>query len=71
MTLFTTVALQRLQLCPAEIDSRPCGKAFVKMTQKRFCSTRCQARMYIRETRAKQRPAGEAFKKAIKKGTKR
>jgi predicted nucleic acid-binding Zn ribbon protein len=50
-----SVALEALQLCPA------CGKAFVKVTQKRFCSTKCQSRIYMRQKRADERAEKERF----------
>jgi hypothetical protein len=56
------VALEALQVCPG------CGKAFVRVTQKRFCSQRCQSRIYMRQLRAKQRAADERFKKGIRHG---
>lgn len=48
-------ALEPLQICPG------CGKAFVKVTQKRFCSTRCQTRIYKRKKRAEERAEREQF----------
>ena len=49
------VALEALQVCPG------CGKAFVKVTRKRFCSTRCQSRIYMRQLRADERAEREAL----------
>jgi hypothetical protein len=49
------VALEVLQVCPG------CGKAFVRVTQKRFCSTRCQSRIYMRQMRADERAEREAL----------
>jgi len=48
-------AIEPLQICPG------CGKAFVKVTQKRFCSTRCQTRIYKRKKRAEERAEREQF----------
>jgi hypothetical protein len=50
-----SAALEALQLCPG------CGKAFVRVTQKRFCSTRCQSRIYMRQKRAEERAEKERF----------
>ncbi len=47
--MLTSVPLETLQRCPA------CGKAFVRVTRKRFCSTRCQSRIYMRQLRAAER----------------
>jgi hypothetical protein len=62
--VLTNVALESLQVCPA------CGKAFVKVTQKRFCSTRCQSRMYMRQLRADERAEREALTKGARDGKK-
>jgi len=56
------VALEALQVCPG------CGKAFVKVTQKRFCSTRCQSRIYMRQLRADERAEREALRKGVRHG---
>lgn len=40
------VALEALRSCPG------CGRAFVKITRKRYCSPRCQTRTYMRQRRA-------------------
>jgi hypothetical protein len=53
--LLLNVALEALQVCPG------CGKAFVRVTQKRFCSTRCQSRIYMRQMRADERAEREAL----------
>ena len=47
--LVEEVGRHRLCTCPA----RGCERLFVKVTQKQFCSTRCQSREYMREYRAK------------------
>jgi hypothetical protein len=62
--LLLQVAVETLQLCPG------CGKAFVKMTKKRFCSPRCQMRIYKRDQRAAERAEREAFtqKKGVRYG---
>jgi predicted RNA-binding Zn ribbon-like protein len=55
--LLLTIGVERLHRCPAP----DCGKAFLTVTQKRFCSTRCQARVYMRARRAaEQHAAAEA-----------
>jgi hypothetical protein len=52
--LLEDVGAERLLVCQAE---RPhpqtgiCGRLFVKVTQKKFCSTRCQSRHYMRMER--------------------
>src|SRR5262245_44992059 len=40
------VELEILRPCPG------CGRPFVRVTRKRFCSARCQSRSYMREWRA-------------------
>ena len=42
----------KLLACPAP----GCGKIFVKITKKRFCSQRCQSRIYMRAKRARSAP---------------
>ena len=46
-----------LDICPAP----ECGKAFVRVTRKRFCSQKCQSRIYMRALRAAERAEREAF----------
>jgi hypothetical protein len=41
-----------------------CGRVFVKVTRKEFCSTRCQMRFYMRTVRAKERQHGNTTKRA-------
>lgn len=56
----------RLLGCPALTpEGTLCGTPFFKVTQKEFCSARCQSRMYMRALRAKER-AGDP--RAGKKG---
>ena len=55
--VLTTVAIKRLQVCP----DADCGKAFVRVTKKRFCSQRCQARIYMRQVRAQERAERDAL----------
>lgn len=43
----------RLRTCPAE----DCGRLFVKVTKKAYCSTRCQSRIYMRHRREAERRA--------------
>jgi hypothetical protein len=40
-----SVGFEKVQACPE------CGRLFVKVTKKRFCSTRCQSRVYMRQYR--------------------
>jgi CGNR zinc finger len=65
--VLTAVGLERLRLCPAP----ECGRAFVRVTQKRFCSTRCQTRIYMRERRAKDKAEEERFLHGTKTRTRR
>lgn len=46
--LLDDVGPNRLRNCPAE----DCGRAFVKITRKEYCSTRCQKKIYMRNYRA-------------------
>ena len=41
------VGAEKLRVCPAP----DCGRVFVKVTRKAFCSTRCQSRIYMRSYR--------------------
>jgi hypothetical protein len=43
-----TGGAEKLSACPAP----ECGRIFLKVTKKRFCSQRCQSREYMREYRA-------------------
>jgi hypothetical protein len=38
-----------------------CGKVFVRVTRKRFCSQQCQSRLYMRQLRAKERAERDAL----------
>jgi hypothetical protein len=42
-----------LRRCPAELPgtSDPCGRLFLKLTRKEYCSEECRARMYRRRER--------------------
>ncbi len=60
--VLTSVPLETLQRCPA------CGKAFVRVTRKRFCSTRRQSRIYMWQLRAAERAERDAFTKAGRHG---
>ena len=40
--------VETLRVCPAP----ECGRMFVKVTRKEFCSTQCQSRVYMRKYRA-------------------
>ena len=54
--VLTTVAIERLEICP----DADCGKVFVRVTKKRFCSQRCQSRIYMRQLRAQERVERDA-----------
>lgn len=47
----------KIEACPAP----GCARIFLKVTKKRFCSQRCQSRIYMRERRAAERAARDAF----------
>jgi hypothetical protein len=46
--LVDRVAIDKIRQCP----DPDCGRYFVKVTRKRYCSTRCQRRVYMRQLRA-------------------
>ena len=52
-----TGGAEKLLKCPAS----DCGRIFLKVTKKRFCSTRCQSRTYMRDLRKRERQEKEAF----------
>jgi hypothetical protein len=52
-----TGGAEKLLACPAP----ECGRIFVKVTKKRFCSQRCQSRIYMRQLRAEERAEREAL----------
>jgi hypothetical protein len=55
----------KLSACPAP----ECGRIFLKVTKKRFCSQRCQSRIYMRQLRAAERAEREAFtQKGVRHG---
>jgi hypothetical protein len=49
---FENVGLEKLQVCqapaPGRHDDAICGRLFLKVTRKEYCSTRCQSRTYMR-----------------------
>ena len=49
---FEEVGLEKLQVCQAPLagsrDDAICGRLFLKVTRKEYCSTRCQSRTYMR-----------------------
>jgi hypothetical protein len=45
MRLLETVGAEKVLACPE------CGRLFLKVTKKRFCSTKCQSRVYMRAYR--------------------
>jgi len=54
------VGIDRIRRCPAE----ECGhRLFLKVTKKRYCSTRCQTRLCTRAHRAAERRERERFMK--------
>ncbi len=63
--LLEQVGVERLRVCQAPDRSRPggvCGRLFLKVTRKKYCSTRCQSRTYMREHRGGDRdPYAEAW----------
>jgi hypothetical protein len=65
--LLEVVGATRLQACPAP----DCGRIFVKVTKKRFCSSRCQSRVYMRGYRAQGYVAKEPTHGKPKKARKR
>jgi hypothetical protein len=65
--VLTAGGLERLRVCPAP----ECGRAFVRVTQKKFCSTRCQTRIYMRIRRAEDRAEEERFLHGKKTRTRR
>jgi hypothetical protein len=54
--LLSVGAVDALKICPAP----DCDRLFVKVTKKRFCSTRCQSRVYMRAMRAAERAERDA-----------
>jgi hypothetical protein len=52
-----TGGAEKLLACPAP----ECGRIFLKVTKKRFCSQRCQSRMYMRQLRANERAERDAL----------
>jgi hypothetical protein len=66
---------ERLLVCAAPQagthDSAPCGRLFIKVTQKRHCSTRCQSRAYMRDYRSNgYAPLGRSRKRGSRHGKK-
>jgi CGNR zinc finger len=59
-----SVPLTRLSACAAP----DCGRAFIRVTRKRFCSARCQSRMQMRKVRAAERAESVAFAKRSRHG---
>ncbi len=52
-----TVGLETLRVCRAadrRVAGGVCGRLFLRVTNKEHCSTRCQSREYMRNTRANQ-----------------
>ena len=48
LRILNTVGVDKLAICPAP----DCGRLFVRVTRKEYCSTRCQSRLYMRKYRA-------------------
>lgn len=55
---------KKLSACPAP----ECGRIFLKVTRKRFCSQRCQSRIYMRQLRAAERAERDALTKGARYG---
>ena len=52
--LLEDAGVERLRVCQAPDRTREdgiCGRFFLKVTQKKFCSARCQSRVYMRTKR--------------------
>lgn len=60
-----TGGAENLRACPAP----ECGRIFLKVTKKRFCSPRCQSRIYMRKTRADEKAERERLQPKGKKGS--
>ena len=70
MRVLESVDVTRLQTCAAT----DCRRWFVRVTQKKYCSSRCQSRIYMREARAEERRERLAFlekQKQKQKGSRR
>jgi hypothetical protein len=52
LRVLQTVGAEKLLRCPGRNRGQRCGRLFLKVTQKRFCSTRCQARDVMQKKRA-------------------
>jgi hypothetical protein len=63
--LLRDVGVDRLALCPAHLprSTKRCGRLFVKVTKKHFCSARCQSRAYMTQKRDRERRERIAFEK--------
>lgn len=59
-----TGGAEKLLACPAP----ECGRIFLKVTKKRFCSQRCQSRIYMRQLRADERAERDALTKGARHG---
>jgi hypothetical protein len=55
--LLEDAGVEKLLTCPAP----DCGRIFLKVTKKRFCSQRCQSRIYMRQVRAVERADRDAL----------
>lgn len=63
--LLETIGFDKVGVCPAP----DCGRLFLRVTKKRFCSQRCQSRIYMRQFRADERAEREALeKKGVRDG---
>ena len=58
--LVQELGVEKLRECPAP----ECRRLFFKITQKRFCSSQCQKRIWAREKAAADRAADDAFTKS-------
>lgn len=57
--VLAAVGLDRLGRCESVRRGRPCGRLFVRVTVKRFCSTRCQSRTKMKQIRDAQKEEQE------------
>src|SRR5690349_24240221 len=52
--LLRRVGVNNLRSCPAPKQDGICGRLFIKVTKKEFCSKKCQARVWARARRAEE-----------------
>jgi len=69
--LLEEVGAERLQVCQAPDRTHTdgtCGRLFLKVTRKQYCSTRCQSRTYMREQRLQEQRERQELKKGSRHG---